>query len=357
MSERIVVLVTDRPNPNPALIDALQVVGQVEVVGADESWTRPRAIAGIVCDLTLARPQAVHCLRRLKARYAGIDLPLLCLLRQVTREAVLDAKALGAAACLSSHVPPGTVMQGLVKVMSGPESVDDRVVQLSARRTGDLLGGLFRAAQDGRAPSLALVERGLDPVLEAMETGGLSRWLDTVWAYDDATYQHCLLVAGYAANFAQRLGFSRFDQRRLTRAALVHDVGKAKIPYAILNKAGPLDEGETAVMRTHAAVGFDLLKEGGECDPATLDAVRHHHEMLDGSGYPDALAAPEISDLVRLLTICDIYAALTEKRPYKPLLPAESALRILDEMRGKLEPGLVAAFADSIRGAEFATAA
>src|SRR5215217_5605404 len=105
-AERPVVLVTDRPNPKSAISDALQVIAAVEVVGPDETWDRPGAIAGVVCDLTLARPQAAHCLRRLQARYAGVEPPLLCLLRQVTSGAVLEAKALGAAACLSVDAPP-----------------------------------------------------------------------------------------------------------------------------------------------------------------------------------------------------------------------------------------------------------
>src|SRR5215207_1429855 len=123
-AERPVVLVTDRPNPKSAISDALQVIAAVEVVGPDETWDRPGAIAGVVCDLTLARPQAAHCLRRLQARYAGVEPPLLCLLRQVTSGAVLEAKALGAAACLSVDAPPRNIVQALFKII--PDGVDRR---------------------------------------------------------------------------------------------------------------------------------------------------------------------------------------------------------------------------------------
>ena len=78
--------------------------------------------------------------------------------------------------------------------------------------------------------------------------------------------------------------------------------------------------------------------------PEILDAVRHHHEFLDGSGYPDALTAPEISDLVRLLTISDIFAALIESRPYRPVMPRHDAYKLLCDMEGKLELSLVKAF-------------
>ncbi|HJW77491.1 MAG TPA: phosphohydrolase, partial [Beijerinckiaceae bacterium] len=173
-----VVLVTDRPNPNVALSDALHAVADITVVGPEEDWSRQGPLAAVVADLTLGRAQSVNCLRRLQLRYAGAALPLLCLLRQVTREAVLQAKALGADACMPADAAPETVTHALVKILSPEQSVPDRLIQVSAARTGDILGGLFRAAQDGVAPSMALVERGLDPVLDAMAAGGLSRWLD-----------------------------------------------------------------------------------------------------------------------------------------------------------------------------------
>src|SRR5215203_4639355 len=163
-SAQTVVLVTDRPNPNVALSDALHAVADITVVGPEEDWSRQGQLAAVVADLTLGRAQSVNCLRRLQLRYADAALPLLCLLRQVTREAVLQAKALGAGACMPADAAPETVTHALVKILSPEQSVRDRLVQVSAARTGDILGGgLFRAAQDGVAPSMALVERGLDP--------------------------------------------------------------------------------------------------------------------------------------------------------------------------------------------------
>jgi HD-GYP domain-containing protein (c-di-GMP phosphodiesterase class II) len=97
-------------------------------------------------------------------------------------------------------------------------------------------------------------------------------------------------------------------------------------------------------MKRHPVIGCELLKDLPGISPAILDGVRHHHEYLDGSGYPDALTAPEISDLVRLLTISDIFAALIESRPYRPAMPRQDAYNILCAMDGKLERSLVKAF-------------
>ena len=127
-------------------------------------------------------------------------------------------------------------------------------------------------------------------------------------------------------------------------AATLHDIGKARIPLSILDKPARLDPVEEQIMRQHPVIGYELLKDLSDISPEVLDGVRHHHEYLDGSGYPDGLKAPEICDLVRLLTISDIFAALIELRPYRPPMARQNAYKILCEMDGKLERSLVKAF-------------
>ncbi|MEH2484912.1 HD-GYP domain-containing protein [Bradyrhizobium sp. AZCC 2230] len=173
---------------------------------------------------------------------------------------------------------------------------------------------------------------------------GLSEWLTTVRRHHEGTYQHCLLVTGVAIGFGLSLGVRRTDLERLYSAAMFHDIGKAQIPLAILDKPGRLDAKERAMIETHPAAGYDFLKDHEKISPEILDAVRHHHEYLDGSGYPDALASESINDIVRILTISDIFAALIEHRPYKPTMPRNEAYNILCGMTGKLEKALVASF-------------
>ena len=97
-------------------------------------------------------------------------------------------------------------------------------------------------------------------------------------------------------------------------------------------------------MNRHPVIGYELLKGIPGISPEVLDGVRHHHEYLDGSGYPDRLPAGQITDLVRLLTISDIFAALIESRSYRPPMSRQDAYKILCEMEGKLELPLVKAF-------------
>jgi putative nucleotidyltransferase with HDIG domain len=181
-------------------------------------------------------------------------------------------------------------------------------------------------------------------IADSVAEDGFSSWLDTVRRHHEGTYQHCLLVTGTAVAFGLNLGLAKMDIERLYSAAMFHDIGKAKIPIAVLDKPGRLDAQERAVIETHPAAGYEALKGTRGVSPEILDAIRHHHEYLDGSGYPDALCAANISDIVRILTISDIFAALIEDRRYRPSMPRAQAYEILCSMRGKLESPLVTAF-------------
>ncbi|MCJ2131436.1 HD-GYP domain-containing protein [Methylobacterium sp. E-045] len=187
------------------------------------------------------------------------------------------------------------------------------------------------------------VANGTEIVATAISTHGIYDWIRVVRDFDDGTHQHILLVAGLAAAFAGTLGMSITDRHRLAQAALLHDVGKIKIPVAILNKPGRLDASEMTVMRTHAIEGYRMLIGLG-FDDAMLGVVRSHHEMLDGSGYPDGLSGNSIPDFVRLITVCDVYGALIEERPYREPMAATEAYSILVGMMGRLDADLVHAF-------------
>src|SRR3954452_1245187 len=125
---------------------------------------------------------------------------------------------------------------------------------------------------------------------------------------------------------------------------MLHDIGKARIPLSILEKPDRLDQDEMALMRKHPEYGLEALGANCALPPEMLDMVVHHHELLDGSGYPHGLMGNEISDLVRIMTISDIFGALIERRSYKPPLSGEAAYQILTDMGSKLDVDLVRAF-------------
>ena len=208
----------------------------------------------------------------------------------------------------------------------------------------DTLRGIFSAACSGVPPDSNAIQSASDAVVGQVEAQGLAAWIDTVRAHHSQTYQHCLLVTGLAVAFGQQLGASRADRQRLSFAGMLHDIGKARIPLAILEKPGRLDDTELAVMRKHPQYGLDALGTVSGLPSEMLDMVVHHHELLDGSGYPHGLMGNEISDLVRIMTISDIFGALIERRSYKPPLSGEAGFQILADMGPKLDKDLVRAF-------------
>ena len=232
-----------------------------------------------------------------------------------------------------------------------------RSAETRARRLGEHVTGataivtdLFDSAALGAGLQRADIDRGTELVLAAVSEVGIGAWLEAVWRHDIGVYQHTLGVAGHAATFGSQIGLGRGDLDRLVRAALLHDIGKSRIPVEILNKPGPLNAEEFRLMQRHPDIGAALLTAQGEFEPEVLDVVRHHHERLDGKGYPDRLAGGAISDLVRIVSICDVFSALTERRTYRQPASGPEALAIMVEAQGHLDPDLLRAFAPVMLG-------
>src|SRR5882724_2845493 len=261
------------------------------------------------------------------------------------RLAVVQAYALGATHVLSNPVNQAQLLAKLAEGAASMSSDEAGTGSAEAASAGAVsIASMFSAVMNGTAIDVADAKHAGGKIAEAIAENGLSDWLTTVRRHHEGTYQHCLLVTGVAVDFGMSLGMAKSDVERLYSAAMFHDIGKAKIPLAVLDKPGRLDERERALIETHPAAGYEVLKATPGISKEILDAVRHHHEYLDGSGYPDALSAASISDLVRILTISDIFAALIEHRTYKQTMPREKAYEILQGMHGKLEPALVEVF-------------
>ena len=256
---------------------------------------------------------------------------------------VAQAYALGATAVVrnSREIIPKLAQ---IEIAARAAQPDSAIAPPEIADSAAAFASMFSAIRQEKSINLADAEIATSQIINSIAQNGLSAWLDDVRRYHEGTFQHCLLVTGVAVGFGLDIGFPTPDVKRLGIAATLHDIGKARIPLSILDKPGRLDPGEEEIMRQHPAIGYDLLKDLPGITPEVLDGVRHHHEYLDGSGYPDGLKAPEISDLVRLLTISDIFAALIESRPYRPPMSRQSAYKILCEMDGRLEGPLVNAF-------------
>lgn len=343
-----VLLISDRSDQSGELASWIGRICSCRRMGLHDQPQSAKDLAVIVTDVAFREPAHVARLRSVLAQYRGAATPVAAVLRDDSRHEQVQAVALGATCVLPSTASSVEVCRAIASALEAACPTVPAMAKLAAAEEVEQarleFQGIFGAATNGQTFTRAEVDDATGSVMAAIADGGIRRWLEIVWTYDNTTYQHCMMVTGLAVEFGRSLGLAAKDQERLSRAALLHDLGKAKIPLAILNKPDRLSPEELKVMRTHPGIGYELLRQQGEYEPEMLEVVLRHHELLDGSGYPDGLSGSQIGDLVRLITICDIYAALIEQRPYKQPMPPARAFEILQDMGGKLEAALVRAF-------------
>jgi putative nucleotidyltransferase with HDIG domain len=342
----LVHFVTDEPTKIPAVRQVLEPRYQVVpwLLGSDD---KQKGTSGVLMvDADLRKSARVEQVRLVLQELSGDIAARLFIVKNDVRSLIAQAYALGATAVVSRPREILFELEQIEATGKGTHSEDAATAPPEVTDSAMAFASMFSAARRGRQINFLDAEQATAQIITSIEQNGLRAWLDDVRRYHEGTFQHCLLVTGVAVSFALELGFAGSDVARLGIAATLHDIGKAHIPLTILDKPGRLDPREEERMRLHPVIGYDLLKDVPGISVESLEGVRHHHEYLDGSGYPDGLKAPAISDLVRLLTISDIFAALIEARPYRPPMSRQDAYKILRSMDGKLETSLVKAFRD-----------
>lgn len=168
-------------------------------------------------------------------------------------------------------------------------------------------------------------------------------------SHDDYTFAHSINVCVLSTMVGHALGYQQEQLRSLALGALLHDIGKTPIPLRILNKPGPLTPEEMALVKTHARVGFDILRTMPDFTFVPLQIALQHHERFDGNGYPQGLKGEEIYEYARIVAIADVYDALTSDRPYKRAYTPDVAHRIMTrESPGHFDPLFLKLFFDHV---------
>jgi putative nucleotidyltransferase with HDIG domain len=209
---------------------------------------------------------------------------------------------------------------------------------------------MFQEVRMGKAISAEAAGELVDEISSSvMRNPGALISLARLKTADDYTYMHSVAVCALMVALARQLGMDAEQTRLAGMSGLLHDLGKALMPMKVLNKPGKLTDEEFAIIKSHPVEGHRLLVEGGTVGEIPLDVCLHHHEKVDGSGYPDRLTGDQISLFAKMGAVCDVYDAITSNRPYKSGWdPAESIRKMTEWCKGHFDERVFQAFVKSI---------
>ncbi|CAH2706574.1 HD-GYP domain-containing protein [Xanthomonas campestris pv. nigromaculans] len=243
--------------------------------------------------------------------------------------------------------PAGTSRTARTNSVTAQVGIESEVVR--ARKIfedgRDMVEAMFRDVRLGRTvdteAAMPLVQAINDSVLRHPQALISVARLKTA---DDYTYLHSMAVAGLMSGLARQLGLPEAQVVEAAMGGLLHDMGKAVTPLDILNKPGKLTDEEMEVMRQHPLDGHRLLMAGGVQNAVVLEIALHHHEKMDGSGYPNQLAGENISLMSRMGAVCDVYDAISSDRPYKRAWDPAESLKRMASWQGHFDPAVFQAF-------------
>src|SRR6202165_3957447 len=348
-SKRRLLLASDNTDQSQELARILRSVSEVDTVSTSDLPDAPAdQISGIVVDINLRSAESVQRVRNKLRGPAYRGMPRLFVLADALHHGSMQAWALGATDTISRPFDAAGILQRIQAAFPDSQGFDatdrGKALNRGVAAAHEVMVKIFNKLPAGAPLKFSDIVEAENKILKAMKHASLRQWLTAVGCHHKDSYRHSLFVTGFAVAFAQHMGMREDDQRRLTRAALLHDVGKAFVPVAILDKPGKLTDEEMSEIRKHPRLGYEALAAQGGFPPEMLDVVLHHHEFLDDTGYPNGLRGDQISDIVRLTTIVDIHAALVEKRAYRLPFAHAKAFAIMEAMDGKLDQHLLQAF-------------
>ncbi|WP_038054076.1 HD-GYP domain-containing protein [Thioalkalivibrio sp. ALJ1] len=257
---------------------------------------------------------------------------------EAEREAQVQA-SLQAAATVERHQEPVSTAEELQRAAT------------ICHKSRQAMTSIFGEARMGRAVDTELARKVVEEITDSVTRN--SRALVSLARLknaDDYTYMHSVAVCALMVSLGRELGLEEAELMAAGEAGLMHDIGKAAMPLEVLNKPGKLTDEEFAVMKRHPGEGYRILQAADEAlHPITLDVCLHHHEKVDGSGYPEGLTDEEISLFAKMGAVCDVYDAITSNRPYKNGWdPGESIRKMAEWADGHFDPKVFQAFVKSL---------
>ncbi|MGK6321116.1 HD-GYP domain-containing protein [Sphingomonas sp. DT-204] len=224
-------------------------------------------------------------------------------------------------------------------------AVERKHAEAIVERSRTVLIEAFEEVRFGRSLPLDALTEVAEEIASSMRRNPFAiTGLTRLRSRHDYTYVHSVGVCAFMVGLARELDVDESLINEIALAGLLHDIGKARVPVAMLDKAGPLTDEERATIVTHPALGHALLRRCGCAAPIVLDVCLHHHERFNGTGYPEGLAGEQISIFARIAAISDVYDAITSARPYKESWSPAQALEWMTGVEGHFDRRMFLAF-------------
>lgn len=224
----------------------------------------------------------------------------------------------------------------------------ERAAKLCARSKQAVLS-MFGDARMGKALNFEQAESLVEEISDSvMRHPNALISLARLKHADEYTYMHSVAVCALMIALARQLGLGEGAVREAGLAGLLHDVGKMAIDQDVLNKPGKLSDAEFSAVRRHPEAGGKILLAGKQVSALVLDVCLHHHEKVDGSGYPHGLQGEQISLFARMGAVCDVYDAITSNRPYKQGWDPAESIRKMAEWKGHFDEEVFQAFVKTV---------
>ena len=300
---------------------------------------------------------SVELIRMLRNEENLKDVPIIHCIEKADAALMADAKAAGADQHLIRPIKRNALIDKIAQFLS--RRVEEEWNNFSAipksalKQSVEIFNSIHDAFDEGEAVPFKTVENSCEPLVEAIQGNDFTPILEGVKSHDDYTYAHSMRVAAMLTLLGHAAGFKKEEQLLLASGGLLHDIGKMKIPHHILNKPDRLTYDEFELIKTHVPHTIEYLDTVEGIPKAIYIIAEQHHEKIDGTGYPNGLKGKELNELARMSAVVDVFSALTDRRVYKPSMPARIAIDIMtDEMKEHLDQNYVKMFKSILHDAK-----
>ena len=303
----------------------------------------------LVCCLNRLKATDLPAIRKLSSQFAA---PPIILLAAQPRDARKLAKELPDAVFMFEPLNLVTLKTTVRHALD--QAVEAAWAKLQPQNREALKASLksfqscFAASASGAPLPIDEVYGACRLVKDSFDGGNFGEWLSALQMHHDRTYRHSMMVCGSLTYFCRELGVRSADLEMVSVGGFLHDIGMSRVPQEILDQQCKPGSADVEALRRHPNHSRDILLAETGLDPRILDQAIQHHEFLDGTGFPDGLTGHQISDLVRLTTVVDTYALLTEEKPYELGMTPKKAFDMMVAYRGRLDQALVSRYQELV---------